>query len=269
MAVQHPQADAAAVRRAGGGVDIFLPPPALPLRRGSGSRVAVVCALVKGVLAVGVVNLVGFGGAGLIPALAPATRILPSGPPRAQTLARQNEVVLLVPVQQSRITAVLFHPVSGADALQLEPVGEPLGAGIISRIVSAFAASDAAGPSYNMDGEPSSVDVGGPIGTDVYSPVEGKVLSIAPLIVDGIAYGDQIAIEPVANPGVVVVVSGLAADERLSVGTPVSTRPESWTKLGRIVDVTGALDPVLSGYTQDGGNRAHVEVRPATAVAAS
>ena len=112
-------------------------------------------------------------------------------------------------------------------------------------------------------------DIGGPIGTDTYTPVDGKVLSITPLIVNGTTYGDQIAIEPLANPGVVVVATGIRADPALSVGSPVSTRPEAWTKLGRIVDVTGALDPVLADYTQDGGNRIHLEVRPATSVAAS
>ena len=81
--------------------------------------------------------------------------------------------------------------------------------------------------------------------------------------------GDQIAIEPLANPGVVVIATGIQSDPALSVGSPVSTRPEAWTRLGRIVDVTGALDPLLADYTQDGGNRVHLEVRPATAVAAT
>ena len=269
MAVHDTQAEVATVELTGSGVDILLPPPVAPAPRAGRARLAVAVALAIGVLAVAAVQLVSFGGAGLLPTIAPATRILPAGPPRPQTLARQDQLVLLVPVQQSRITAILFHPVTGADALVLEPVGQPVDQGLVSRLVASFQGQDAGGPPYQIEGDPTSVDIGGPIGTDAYAPVDGKVLSITPLIVNGTTYGDQIAIEPLANPGVVVVASGIRSDPALSVGSPVSTRPEAWTKLGRIVDVTGALDPMLAQYTQDGGNRIHLEVRPASSVAAS
>ena len=269
MAVHDEQAEVATVELTGSGVDIILPPPAAPARPAGRGRVLVAIALVAGILVVAGVQLVSFGGSGFLPSIAPTTRILPSGAPRPQTLARQDQLVLLVPVQQSRITAILFHPVAGADALTLEPVGEPVNQGLIARLVASFQGEDAGGPAYRIEGDPTSVDIGGPIGTDTYAPVDGKVLSITPLIVNGTTYGDQIAIEPLANPGVVVVASGIKSDPALSVGTPVSTRPEAWTKLGRIVDVTGALDPVLSGFTQDGGNRIQLQVRPATSVAAS
>jgi hypothetical protein len=159
--------------------------------------------------------------------------------------------------------------VEGAEALPLDPVGAPVNQGIISRLVSSFQGENTGGPDYQIEGEPTSVDIGAPVGTDTYAPVDGKVLSITPLIVNGTTFGDQIAIEPLANPGVVVTVTGIQSDPALSVGSPVSTRPEAWTKLGRIVDVTGALDPLLADYTQDGGNRIHLEVRPATVVAAT
>jgi hypothetical protein len=269
MAVHDEQADVATVELTGSGVDILLPPPAPPARRLGGGRIAVACLLAAAVLAVGAAQVVGFGGVDLMPSVAPAERILPSGAPRPQTMARQGAVVLFVPIAQTRITAILYHPVAGTSGLTLEPVGQPVDEGLIGRIISGFAGDDAGGPSYAVEGDPTAVDVGAPVGTDVYAPVDGKVLSITPVIVEGVAYGDQIAIEPLANPGVVVVASGLQADPDLSVGTPVSTRPDAWTPIGRIVDVTGALDPVLSGYTQDGGNRVQLEVRPATAVAAT
>ncbi len=269
MAVHDEQADVATVELTGSGVDILLPPPTPAVRTSGRARVAVACALALGVLIVGATQVVELRGVGVVATVAPATRILPSGPPRAQTLARQDALVLLVPIQQSRVTAILFHPVAGASGLPLEPVGQPVDEGIFGRIVAAFAADTAGGPRYSVSGDPTAVDVGAPVGTDAYAPVDGKVLSITPLIVEGVAYGDQIAVEPVANPGVVVVATGISADPKLSVGTPVSTRPDAWTKLGRVVDVTGALDPVLSRYTQDGGNRLQLEVRPATAVAAT
>ncbi|MEI6626098.1 MAG: hypothetical protein WCO40_07115 [Thermoleophilia bacterium] len=269
MAVHDEQADVATVELTGSGIDILLPPPTMPVRKSSRARLWVACALVLGIVVVGALQLVHVGGVNLIPSLAPATRILPSGAPRPQTMARQDQLVLLVPIQQSRVTAILFHPVVGADALPLEPVGQPLDEGIFANVISSFAGDNAGGPDYQTDGDTTSVDIGAPVGTDTYAPVDGKVLSITPLIVNGTAYGDQIAIEPIANPGVVVIATGIQSDPKLSVGVPVSTRPEAWTKLGRIVDITGALDPLLSKYTQDGGNRIHLEVRPATAVAAS
>lgn len=269
MAVHDEQADVATVELTGSGVDILLPPPVPPARRLGRGRIAVACLLAAAVLAVGAIQVVGFGGVDLVPSVAPAERILPSGAPRPQTMARQGAVVLFVPIAQTRITAILYHPVAGTSGLTLEPVGQPVDEGLVGRIISGFAGDDAGGPSYAVEGDPTSVDVGAPVGTDVYAPVDGKVLSITPLIVNGTTYGDQIAIEPLANPGVVVVASGIRSDPALSVGSPVSTRPEAWTRLGRIVDVTGALDPMLAQYTQDGGNRIHLEVRPASSVAAS
>jgi|GEM_PF-1713824 len=269
MAVHDQQADVATVEITESGIDIIFPPPVPAVRKTGRARVLVACALVVGVVAVGGLRVVGSDGIDLIPSLAPATRILPAGAPQPQMLARQDQLVLLVPVQQSRVTAILFYPVTGTDALLLEPVGQPLDEGLVARLVSAFASDHVGGPEYSVDGDPTSVDVGAAVATDTYSPVDGKVLSITPLIIDGVAYGDQIAIEPLSNPGVVVIASGITADPKLSVGTPVSTRPEAWTLLGRIVDITGGLDPMLSKYTQDGGNRLHLEVRPATTVAAS
>lgn len=262
-------AEVATVELTGAGVDILLPPPAPTVRPAGRARLLVAGLLVVGVLGISVVETVGLSGVQLIPALAPATRILPAGAPRPQTLARQDALVLFVPIQQSRITAILFHSVEGANVLALEPVGRPLDQGIASRLIALLSSDDSGGPSFSVDGDPTSVDVGAPVATDVYTPTDGKVLSITPMIVEGVAYGDQIAIEPLANPGVVVIASGIAADPKLSVGSPVSTRPDVWTKLGQVIDVTKVLKPVLSGYTQDGGNRLHLEVRPATAVAAT
>jgi hypothetical protein len=269
VAVHDEQAEVATVELTGSGVDVLLPPPAPPAARDGGARGLVAVLLAVGALLVGAQQLVGLGGVDLLPSVAPATRILPAGPPQPQTMARQGDVVMLVPVQQRRITEILFHPVAGASALPLEPVGRAADEGPIGWIAALFAGEDSGGPRYRIDGEPTSVDVGAPVGTDVYAPVEGRIVSVAPLILEGIPYGEQIAIEPVANPGVVVLVSGVEAEEGLSVGSPVSTRADAWTRLGRVVDVTEVLEPALARYTQDGGNRAQIEVRPASAVAAS
>jgi len=203
------------------------------------------------------------------PTVAPADRILPTGPPVPQLLARQDQLALEVPVPQERITGVLFHPVQGTNALRLTPVGPAREQGLFGRIVDAFRTETEEGIGSFREGAPEAVDVGAPIGTEVFTPVDGRILSITPSIIDAVSFGDVIAIEPSANPGVVVVLSGLEADRGLSVGTPVSTRPEEWSKLGAIIDIGAGLTPALSRYTQDGGNRVQIQVLPATAVAAS
>ena len=114
MAVQDQQAEVATVELTGSGVDILLPPPAAPVRQAGRGRLLVAALLAVGALVVAGTQLISFDGTSLLPTLAPATRILPAGAPRPQTLARQDQLVLLVPVQQTRITAILFHPVEGA-----------------------------------------------------------------------------------------------------------------------------------------------------------
>ena len=146
MAVHNEQADVATVELTGSGIDIILPPPTAPTRRVGPVRLIVALGLAVGVLAVAGTQLISFDGGGLLPSLAPATRILPAGAPRPQTLARQDQLVLLVPVQQSRITAILFHPVMGADALPLDPVGQPVDQGIVSRLIASFQGENAGGP---------------------------------------------------------------------------------------------------------------------------
>lgn len=203
------------------------------------------------------------------PAVAPAERILPTGPPQPQLLARQDQLPLQVPIPQDRITAVFFHPVEGAAALDLEPIGPARDQGVFGRLIAAFRSGGDDGIPSFREAPTQAADVGAPIGTEVYAPVDGRVLSIAPLIIDGTAYGDVVAIEPTVNPGVAVVISGLDADGDLAVGAPVTTRPEAWTRLGEVIDLTTALTPALAAYTQDGGNRVQIQVLPATAVAAS
>ena len=76
MAVHDEQAEVATVELTGSGVDIILPPPAAPVRPAGSGRALVAVALVAGILVVAGVQLISFGGAGFLPTIAPATRIL-------------------------------------------------------------------------------------------------------------------------------------------------------------------------------------------------
>ena len=53
---------------------------------------------------------------------APATRLLPAGPPRPQVIALRGSLRIQMPVAQSRVTAIGYHATSGG-AMALSPVG--------------------------------------------------------------------------------------------------------------------------------------------------
>src|SRR5918999_5790105 len=64
---------------------------------------------------------------------APADRLLPAGPPRAQVVAMQDTLRIQMPTHQSRVTAIGYHA-SGTDVLPLDPVGSQANAGILKSL---------------------------------------------------------------------------------------------------------------------------------------
>ena len=77
----------------------------------------------------------GSGGSGAVrtAAPAPATRLLPAGPPRPQVVALQGTLRLQLPVAQGRVTAIGYHA-SGNGALTLDPVGRQANQGLVDRV---------------------------------------------------------------------------------------------------------------------------------------
>jgi hypothetical protein len=116
------------------------------------------------------------------------------------------------------------------------------------------------------------VDVGAPAGTAVYAPANGEVVSITPYVLNGDAthYGQEISISPSSDPSYVVKIApvslarGPLGKPILRVGQQISG---GRTKLGAVVDVTAASEPVLTHYVSDAGNGASIRVEPATAPA--
>ena len=194
---------------------------------------------------------------------ASASRLVESGPPRKEAFALLDGVTLVVPVEQSRITTILYHPVEGVPTLDLTPLGRRLDAGIIDRLEERISGGTEDGPEYHLRGSPGSVDVGAPAGTRVYAPVDGTVVGLTPNVIDGQGWGDLIAIQPARNPSVVVTVSHVERDGSLTVGDQVDGGS---TLLGTVVDMSQVLDQELRRYTQDAGNHVHVEVTPSTNV---
>ena len=201
------------------------------------------------------------------PAPEPASQLVPSPPPRPLKLASRGPVILYVPIDRARITAIVYHRMEGSDTLDLTPSGKLLNAGIVDRIERQIIGPTATGPDYFISaGSTASVDVGAGAGTQVYSPVNGTIVGITPMILDGAAWGSQLSIQPQADPGVVVVVSHIFVDPALRIGQQVTASQEP-TLLGTVADLSKVLKMELAHYTADSGNHAHIELRPTPVLA--
>ena len=110
----------------------------------------------------------------------------------------------------------------------------------------------------------STLDVGAGAGTDVFSPVDGVVVAIDELVIDGRVRGARIDIEPADAPSLVVSVSRVRPDPSVSVGSPVGA---SSSRLGAMLDLAHLERQELARFTQDAGNHVSIDVRPAPTTA--
>ena len=212
-----------------------------------------------------------FGGSGkpaAQPAPASASRLLPAGPPQPELVGRIGALHLRLPISQSRVTAVGYQGGS-AGSLAIDPLGTQRNQGLIRRIVHGSFGSSSSGPGwYQLPGgqgpSTSALEVGTAAGTDVYSPVDGTVLSIADVVLNGRVYGSRLDVQPTGSPSLIVSISHLKLDPSLVVGSPVAAGA---SRLGSIVDYSGAEKQSLARYTNDSGNHVAIEVHPAAAPA--
>ena len=221
------------------------------------------------VVAIGLVTLLlsAFGGSGTpVTAAAPASasRLIPAGPPQPEIVARLGALHLQLPVSQSRVTAIAYQ--GGSDgALALAPLGTQANQALLARIVhKVFGGSSGRPHWYQLPGgvgpASSAIDVGAAPGTDVYSPVDGIVVAIDGVVLNGRTYGSRIDIQPSGAPSLVVSISHVRVDPALAVGSPVTS---AGSKLGSVVDFSRAEHQSLARYTNDSGNHVVVEVHPA------
>jgi len=199
---------------------------------------------------------------------APADRLLPAGPPRAQVVALQDTLRIQMPINQTRVTAIGYHA-SGTDVLPLQPVGSQANAGLVKRLFHRLFGDSGSGIIfYQLGGgvgpQTGGLDVGAPVDTDVYAPVDGSVMAISDMIVNGKAYGVRIDIQPSGSPGVIVTLENLKPDPALTVGSAVSA---GRTKIGSVIDLSQAERAALARVTQDKGQHVHIEVRAASGLA--
>jgi hypothetical protein len=213
-----------------------------------------------------------FGGgdhpSGATRAPASASRLLPAGPPQPEAIARYGTLSLQIPVSRSRVTAIGYH--AGTEgALALKPVGSQANEGLLRRLVHKVVGGGGSGPRwYQLPGgtgpATSALAVGAPAGTEAYSPVNGTVVGISDVVLNGRRFGSRIDIEPVGAPSIVVSASHLRIDPALAVGDPVTA---SGSKLGQVLDFSRAERQGLARYTNDAGNHVLVEVHPAATLA--
>jgi hypothetical protein len=230
-------------------------------------RLVAVLVLVSAVTAV-VLLLSAFGGSGKGTATPPltssSTQLLPAGPPHPEIVAKVGSLHLQLPVNQSRVTAIGYA--GGSDgALALDPLGRQANEGLIKRLVHGLVGGSTAGPRWyqlsgGASGSTSALDVGAPPGTDVYAPVDGTIVAIDRVILNGRRFGSTLEIEPTGAPSLAVDVSHIRLDPSLVVGSTVAAGA---THLGQLLDFSRAERQALAHYTNDSGNHVVIEVHPA------
>jgi hypothetical protein len=216
--------------------------------------------------------LTAFGSGSHAPAVrttapAPATRLLPSGPPHPQVVALEGSLRLELPIAQARVTAIGYHA-SGDGALALDPVGHQANQGLVTRVARSLFGGGGSGLRYYVLGggegqATSTLDVGAAPGTDVYAPVDGTIVGITPYILDGKRFGARVDIQPSANPSIVVSMTHIQPDPSLTVGSSVAS---TTSKVGTVVDFTSVEHQALARFTTDAGNHASVSIHPAATV---
>jgi hypothetical protein len=193
-----------------------------------------------------------------------ASRLLPAGPPTPQVISRLGTLHIQLPVNQSRVTALGY---SGGDAgaLALVPVGSQANEGLLKRLLHKAVGGGSGSPHwYQLPGgygpATSALDVGAAPGTDVYSPVDGAIVGISKVVLNGRVYGRRIDIQPTDAPSLVISVSRLRPDPSLAVGAMLTA---AGSKLGQVLDLSHVEKQVLARYTNDEGNHVLLEVHPA------
>jgi hypothetical protein len=207
------------------------------------------------------------------PALAnpPRVALAPDGQPQLESLATApGGLELDVPVTQGRITAIVYHGVGDNGSVPLVPAGHQRNAGLLTRLGNLLAGGgESDGPSYYVDsgapGDPTgSVDVGAVAGTGVYAPVDGRVVSIRPYVINGTTWGSVVQIQPSSAPALLVTITNVNLSSAISAGATVTA---AVTKLGTVADLSKAMSQDVAKFTSDSGNHVHLEVSPAPAAA--
>jgi hypothetical protein len=220
---------------------------------------------IVGVLALVTLLLTAFGSGGASRSVEPLetepVSSIGSVRPRPLPIARVGNLLIRLPVPAASVTAIGYHG-SEDGALALQPVGRQANEGLFARLWRSIVGARTDGPRwYQLGGKPGTevLGVGAATGTDVYSPVDGTVLALTDVIVDGRKFGARIDIRPTAAPSASVSVTHVRPDPALAVGMPVLG---STSKLGVVVDIASVERQALAKHAREGGNNVAISVYP-------
>ena len=165
------------------------------------------------------------------------------------------------------MTAIGYQ--GGSDgALALSPLGTQANEGLVRRLVHAVVGRSSSGPRwYQLPGgagpPTSAIEVGAAAGTDVYAPVDGTVIAISDVVLDGRPYGSRIDIQPTG-------ARRSSSPSRTSAPIPRSSSarpsPPERRSSAHVVDLSRVEHQALARYTNDAGNHVVVEVHPSASL---
>lgn len=179
---------------------------------------------------------------------------------RRVVLATVEGVEVLLPVTLEATTAIGYHPVDNADSVPFSPQGERVAGGSLSQRLADVLAGGEGLQYYLMDGDgndhsssTAALDVGAVPGSEVFSPVDGKVVSLERTTISGQHQDVEMHVQVADDPSLLLVVTHLTRPG-VKLGDNV-VRGESL--LGRVRLYPAEIKQELSRYTSDAGD--HVQ----------
>ena len=186
--------------------------------------------------------------------------------PEPKNLATVGNLQLLLPVPATAVSAIGYHG-SSDGALALNPAGRQGNEGLLARLWRRIAGAgrNSTVVWFQLGGDNGTevLDVGAPAGTDVYAPVDGSVVSISTITINGKPFGSRIDVRPTAAPSTTVSISNVDPDPALAVGSPVL---RAVSKLGSVVHIAKVEKQALAAHTTDDGNNVAISVYPSTSL---
>lgn len=182
--------------------------------------------------------------------------------PQDVVLAEVNGIQLKLPMFEEEVTAVGYHPVSGDDVFDLEPMGQRLNSNALEKgLGQIFSGDDSPGyfimeEGKEFDSATGSMDIGAPAGTVVYAPVDGTIASIKSYELRGVCPDTEIRIQTQSQANLVVVLSHIDNSEA-ALGQPVRA---GVSRLGSVRKMDACYQQQLGEYTYDDGNHLHMQV---------
>ncbi len=176
-------------------------------------------------------------------------------------VATVGSVDVLLPVALDSTTAIGYHPVDNPNTVPFSPQGERMSGGSLAQRLADIFKGSGDLQYYLMDGDQSDqssstsgLDIGAVPGADVFSPIDGKVVTVRKTEILGRYQDVEIDIQAADDPSLLITVSHIAAPG-VKAGETVQ---KGDTLLGRVRAFPSGLRQELSQYTSDAGD--HVQL---------